>query len=318
MKPKKRLRIRLPFRHEGEKTRGQALVEFALILPLLLLLLLLAIDFGRVFFGWVALNNAARIAASEAGFNPNAWKAPGNATQQGQYRLKVLADMNAINCAPPGGGAWTTAKIPDPTFINVAGSFSSDPYEVGDHSRVKLACSFSFLTPLVGAILGNQITISATAEFPVRGGQINGIVVATPVPTPTPAPCAGKKIVPNMVGQKVSAARSAWTAAGFTGAFTPASGFDTDTVTGQTTNPVSSPGDCLPPATTVTVAHQAQCTAPQLIGLTANGGKSPYQTAGFTGTYTINRPPNNNYTIGSQSLVGGQVYVCSSNMTVFK
>jgi hypothetical protein len=68
----------------------------------------------------------------------------------------------------------------------------------------------------------------------------------------------------------------------------------------------------------VTVTYQNQCTAPQLIGLKVNAGQSPYTVAGFTGTYTINRPPAGNYTIGSQSLVGGTIYVCSSNMTVFK
>ena len=33
------------------------MVEFALIMPLLVLLLVMAIDFGRVFFGWVALDD---------------------------------------------------------------------------------------------------------------------------------------------------------------------------------------------------------------------------------------------------------------------
>lgn len=310
--------MKLPFRRRRKSYRGQALVEFALILPLLLLLLLLAIDFGRVFFGWVALNNAARIAASEAGFNPDAWKAPGNASKQAAYRLQVLADMNAINCAPPGGTTWTTANIPVPTFVNVAGSYSIDPYEVGDHSKVKLICNFSFLTPLVGVILGNPMAISATAEFPVRGGQINGIPVVPPPPPPPPPPCAGKKIVPTLTGQSVAAARAAWTGAGFTGAFTPASGFNAETVTGQTTVPASIPGDCILPTATVAVAHQSQCTAPQVIGLKANAGQTSYQVAGFTGTYTINRPPAGNYTIGTQSLVGGTIYVCSSNLKVFK
>ena len=75
--------MKLPWRRTTSASRGQAMVEFALILPLLLLVLLLAIDFGRVFFGWVALNNASRIAASEAGFHPEAWKAPGNADTAG-------------------------------------------------------------------------------------------------------------------------------------------------------------------------------------------------------------------------------------------
>jgi len=309
--------VKLPLRHAREKSRGQAIVEFALILPILVLMLLLAIDFGRVFFGWVALNNAARIAASEAGFHPDAWKAPGNATLQASYRAEVVADMNAINCAPTSGGSWTPAQIPDPTFVNnAAGSFSSDPYEVGDHANVTLACNFSFLTPLVGLIVGDPMTIGASSEFPVKGGTINGIVVQTASPAPTAPPCANK-IVPNLVGQSIAAARTAWTAAGFTGAFSPAAGFDSDTVTGQTTSPASSPGDCLVATATVSVAHQLQCTAPQLIGLSASAGQVPYVVAGFSGTYTIDRPPNSNYTIGSQSLVGGQVYVCSSNMTVF-
>ena len=57
----------LPF-HRGSRPRrrGQAMVEFALVLPLLVLLLVMAIDFGRVFFGWVALQNATRIAADYA------------------------------------------------------------------------------------------------------------------------------------------------------------------------------------------------------------------------------------------------------------
>src|SRR6185437_10682149 len=45
------------------RARGQSLVEFALILPVLLLLTLIAVDFGRVYLGWINLQNMARIAA---------------------------------------------------------------------------------------------------------------------------------------------------------------------------------------------------------------------------------------------------------------
>ena len=49
------------------------MVESALVLPILALLLVMAIDFGRVFFGWVALQNAARIGADFAAQTPDAW-----------------------------------------------------------------------------------------------------------------------------------------------------------------------------------------------------------------------------------------------------
>jgi beta-lactam-binding protein with PASTA domain len=383
----------LPFvRRRRPISRGQALVEFALILPVLVMLLLLAIDFGRVFFGWVALNNASRIAANEAAFHPEAWEGSGNAQLKGIYRNQVTQDLQSINCAPAGGGVWQTADVPDPTYIDEPSTPTVDAYEIGDHVRVTLTCHFSFLTPLVGFFMGDPMPIQAASEFSIKGGEINGI----PVGNAPPGGCLDKQ-VPNMVGISVSAARSAWTSAGFTGAFSPASGQDTETVatqnttpasnpgdclvatatvvvttngppactnpnatvpnlvgltvtqarttwsaagfnnntfspasgsdsdqvTGQTTSPSSSPGDCRPKTTTVTVTHTPpaptpvpNCTMPQLFGTRANSASGVFRTAGFTGVVTITHPPRGNYNITTQSLVAGQSYPCTSGLTV--
>ena len=211
--------MKLPFRRHRKISRGQALVEFAFVLPILVLLLLLAVDFGRVFFGWVALNNATRIAANEAALNPDAWVAPVDATDQARYRQQVLNDMRAINCAPIGGGTWEVADIPDPGFEDKGGT--ADPHEIGDHATVDLECGFTFLTPLIGNIMGNPMLISARSEFAVRGGVINGVPVATAIPSGAPAsaaPCINP--VPQLVGLRVNAGRIAWTVAGYTGAYT--------------------------------------------------------------------------------------------------
>jgi len=217
--------MKLPLRRRREISRGQALVELAIILPILALLLLFAIDFGRVFFGWVALNNATRIAANEAALNPDAWVAPGDASDQARYRRQVLNDLQAINCAPLGGGSWDLTDIPDPVFEDKRGT--SDPHEIGDHATVDLRCGFTFLTPLVGNIMGNPMAISARSEFAIRGGMIAGVPLQTaappgfftptPVPTPgaTPVPC----VAPQLVGLQVNAGRTAWTRASFTGAY---------------------------------------------------------------------------------------------------
>jgi hypothetical protein len=45
--------------HLGQKTRGQALVEFAFVLPILLLLMVAMIDFGIIFYTQMAVSNAA-------------------------------------------------------------------------------------------------------------------------------------------------------------------------------------------------------------------------------------------------------------------
>ncbi|MDZ4763456.1 MAG: TadE/TadG family type IV pilus assembly protein [Chloroflexota bacterium] len=49
-----------------EKRKGQTLAEFALTLPILLLLIFGIIEFGRIFQAWVTLQNAARAAARYA------------------------------------------------------------------------------------------------------------------------------------------------------------------------------------------------------------------------------------------------------------
>ena len=91
--------MQLPFvRRSRRVSRGQAMVEFALILPLLLLLLLLAVDFGRVFFGWIALNNASRIGANEAARFPTPWADGDPMDASDPYYQRMIADMRSMNC----------------------------------------------------------------------------------------------------------------------------------------------------------------------------------------------------------------------------
>jgi Flp pilus assembly protein TadG len=44
----------------GTGERGQSLVEFALIIPLFLLLMFAIVDFGMGFYSWITVTNAAR------------------------------------------------------------------------------------------------------------------------------------------------------------------------------------------------------------------------------------------------------------------
>jgi hypothetical protein len=51
--------------------RGQSLVEFALLLPLLVLVIFGVLELGRVFFAYIAITNAAREGARVFTFWPN-------------------------------------------------------------------------------------------------------------------------------------------------------------------------------------------------------------------------------------------------------
>ena len=205
------------------------MVEFALSAPVVLLMVLFGVDFGRVFLGWVSLTNAARAAANFAAINPTAWGALPNSAAQAEFVNRINAETEGINCTLP-------AELPDPTFPSGTA--------LGSPAVVSLTCRFSLITPIIGNIIGSSIPVSVTASFPIRSGMINGIPassggalptinvtptpavppVPTPTPMPTPTPIATiaptptpipNCIVPDFKSKSSSTATATWVAAGF-------------------------------------------------------------------------------------------------------
>ena len=139
-----------------ERVRGQSLVEFALVLPVFLLLLLVAIDMGRVYLGWVTLNNAARIGANYAAENPTASFGPGSV-----YANAIQADVDAA-----AGLDCPIGSIPAPTFSGSGTPATS----LGNLATVNLNCTFHPITPMISAVVGNNVQVGAIAVFPIRVG----------------------------------------------------------------------------------------------------------------------------------------------------
>ncbi|MBA2300411.1 MAG: pilus assembly protein, partial [Chloroflexi bacterium] len=122
------------------------MVELALVLPMLLLLTLTAIDFGRVFLGWVNLQQMTRIAANHAAENASAWGAPGDPAERAEYQAKVRNDARLINCELPD-------PLPDPVL--------SGGTQLGAPVSVSLSCEFSIITPVISNVIGGTILVSA-------------------------------------------------------------------------------------------------------------------------------------------------------------
>lgn len=203
--------MKLLRRHRSEHPRGQGLVEMAILLPLLALMLVMAIDFGRVFFGWVALNNAARIGADTAASFADVWKGTYDGDQAGElarYQSRVSGDLQSLGCQGD--------PVPDPIFdtdVDGDGDFYSD----GDLVRLELECAFPLLTPLAEFAVGGPVTLHAQADFAITR-VINGGIEPPPDACP-----AGEAEVPDMVGQRVQDAHDDWVGAGFASAnFSPA------------------------------------------------------------------------------------------------
>jgi hypothetical protein len=190
------------------------------VLPVMLTLTLIALDFGRVFVGWVDLNNSVRIAADYAAKNPSAWSTlrPDLAAQS-TYQQMVVNDAAKINCTLPA--------IPAPVF--------SSGVSIGAPATVSITCQFSLITPVIGNIIGNPLPVTATAAFPIGAGTIEGIPVETSAPMPTASPTAAPSpsasgsggpspsasasatptppptcTVPNLIGQSTKVAQDLW------------------------------------------------------------------------------------------------------------
>jgi len=239
------------------------------MLPILLILLLGAIDFGRVFFGYVAIQNLSRVAAnyaathsSETDWGPTS-----------RFHELVLRDAEAINC--------------DPVEIN-APVFDPNPAVFGGDATVTIGCTFRPITPLIGSLVGNALSISAISTFPVRTDCVD--CEATGGIEPPPAPPPACNIDPGLVGLSVGGARNAWIAAGFTGTFTPSpSSDDTRTVTAATFDQSPDAEGCMPHWTVVTATFAplpdppdpACAYVPNVTGMTVAQARTAWVTAGF-------------------------------------
>ena len=157
------------------KSRGQSLVELVLVIPIILLIVLGALDFGRAFLGWVVLNNAARVGANYAALHPGAWDSPGVAYQQAEYVSLVEDARDDAGIVVDGCEA---VAVSVPTF--------PEGTDLGDAVVVQLDCKFDPITPLMGEVLtgltGGELTIGARAVFPIRE---DSVAVAPPAGGPS-------------------------------------------------------------------------------------------------------------------------------------
>jgi Flp pilus assembly protein TadG len=172
------------------RSPGQALVEFALLLPVFLLLLVAAVDFGRLFFTYIQIHNAAREAANYGIHDPaNMVAITGQATgeKNAQAQRGEAAISVTTSCADAGGATIACAAA--------EGGGGS-----GSTITVVVRQPFTFLTPVIGSILGSTVQMNASATATVLGyagsnGGTNPGGCSDPVPDFTVIVTSGRTIL---------------------------------------------------------------------------------------------------------------------------
>jgi hypothetical protein len=311
--------------------RGQSIVELAIVLPVLLLVVLAALDFGRVFLGWVVLNNAARVGANYAAIHPDAWGSPGDAAERTEYEdlvkaARADAAISLTDC--------DLEPVPAPVF--------PEGTDIGDPAELELACDFDPLTPIIGDIFagsGNRLSVSASSIFPVRRG-----VLAPAGPTPEPVcPLADFEwsvsdpendpfrvaFTDTSAGGPSSWAWDLGDGANSTlqnpertyaaaGAYTVeltvnnCSSYSTSVILSE---PPPSPDPSASPAPSPSLTPEPVCIVPGFAGTRKNDAQGSWSGRGFT-TEVQFLPGPGNYKIEYQSVVGEQEAPCNIEIAV--
>jgi PKD repeat protein len=162
--------------HRARISRGQALVEFALVLPLAMFLLLFVIDFGRLFASYVDVSNASREGAAYAAGNPTdtagiVARARAETNTQGQVGQGALTITSG--CLSVGGTAIDCGAA--------AGGGGS-----GNTVTVTATERFTFITPVISIFFSGGVNLHASTTASVlslaaSGGNAPGNCTTPPV-----------------------------------------------------------------------------------------------------------------------------------------
>jgi Flp pilus assembly protein TadG len=133
--------------------RGQTLVEFALILPVFILILAGIFDGGRLVFAYHTVNNAAREAGREATVNQTSADIEARAVQHAVALDISAADVDVQYLAPDAQGPCLAAL--------------GSPQMFGCLAVVRVTYQYSAATPVIGALIG-PMPVTGEVRFPVE------------------------------------------------------------------------------------------------------------------------------------------------------
>ncbi len=153
---------RTPTSRYRRRSRGQSVVEFALVVPILLLVFAAAADLGRAFYAYVAIENGVKEGAFYGA------------------RAPLCTDDTSAGCGNPRNVEWRVRnelenlKNPDGTdltpTVECLDQVSGAPHAnmtdcaAGDTYQVTLSYPFKFLTPILGDVLGGTLDLNADSS----------------------------------------------------------------------------------------------------------------------------------------------------------
>lgn len=151
------------------RNAGQGLVEFALVIPMIILLIVGALDLGRAVFAYNTIANAARDGARVAAVNQIATSPDCNGDRPVEdvadphWSIKRCAADSALTLGVQPGDVTVTYAAPAGTTLTC----TSTQRNVGCIASVTVTYTYSPITPIIGSLVGNMV-ISSTSQMPLE------------------------------------------------------------------------------------------------------------------------------------------------------
>jgi len=147
-------RIASSNRDRRRSRRGQTLVEFALILPIFILLLVGIFDFGRAVYAYNTISNASREAVRLG------------IVDQNVAALQAEAVKAAVSLGASPSDVDVAFLTPD-----LLGTCTS-PYGLGCVVEITVHYQYNAATPIVGNLVGT-IDMTATTREPIERSYVS-------------------------------------------------------------------------------------------------------------------------------------------------
>lgn len=112
--------------------RGQALIELALALPILLLILMGIIEFGRIFHTYIIIDQAARAGSRVATVNQNSTDIVASVTSAGSSLSVDATHIKIYYCSTPACTSTKTTGV-----------------QRGDSAVVEITYPMELITPVI-------------------------------------------------------------------------------------------------------------------------------------------------------------------------
>lgn len=161
---------------------GQALVEFALILPIALVILMGIIQFGMLFAGHIGVTNAVRETARYGSTSPIS-----DSTTAAANGANVCTYL--VNSALASAAGYSSTNVVQAGATRVTFESYADPHTGTPTYSIRMTVHVAYRHPLLVPLVGGLIdSIDGTGDDHFRLNTVEAMRVENPVLTADPLP----------------------------------------------------------------------------------------------------------------------------------